>query len=449
MESNIRKYPQLSPQTAPRRRRPRVFYGWWIVCSSLILQSLGSGLLNSAFTLYFVPLQSEFGWSGALLAAGHSLGRFLRGVLGPFEGWLTDRFGPRRVAGSGLLLFGFGFVIFSRVESPLSFIIALSLMAIGSDLSGFVPTFTAVVNWFVKKRGLALGIASTGVGVGGLVAPALAWGIVTYGWRTIALMSGFIVWSVGMPMVLLLRHKPEQYGYLPDGRWPTSTAETQEEAGATNVILGEPDISGYSFSAREALRTSAFWLIAAGQASALLVVATVSVHQVPHMVQQMGMSLAAAGGVVAYSMSIFIVARLSGGFLADRIDKRILLTACSIGLAFGVLILTYATSIAHLFLFATFYGLGYGARGATQESLRADYFGRDSIGTIIGLSSAVIIIAPIIAPIFAGWMADLRGNYHVPFTILALMTGLGSILFLFAHKPVPNVMQPPFLEVKR
>ena len=433
VEVGIPQRPPISPQMAAGR--PRVFYGWWVVGASLVLLSLGSGLLTDAFTLYFVPLRREFGWSRTLLAAGSSLSRVKSGLFGPLEGWLTDRYGPRRVASTGVLLMGFGFVVFSRIESPLWFVIAFSLMAVGSSMSGFVPTFTAVVNWFFKRRGLAVGIASTGVGVGGLVAPVLAWSIVRYGWSTTALISGLIIWVVGLPMALLLRHKPEQYGYLPDGLAATPMAETEGEEATAE------ELSDYSFSAREALRTPAFWFLATGQASVLLVVSTVSVHQVPHMVQQMEMSLAAAGGVVAYSMSMFVVGRLSGGVLADRFNKRLLLTVCSLALAVAVLFLSYATSLYHLILFASFYGLAFGARGVTQESLRADYFGRESIGTIVGFSSMVVMLFPIAAPIFAGWMADQSGNYHVPFTILALLTGLGSILFLFAHPPVLNAQQ--------
>ena len=433
MEVAIPQRPLKKPQTAVGR--PRVFYGWWVVGASLVLLSLGSGLLTDAFTLYFVPLRTEFGWSRTLLAAGSSLTRVKSGLFGPLEGWFADRFGPRRVALTGVLLMGLGFVVFSRVETSLEFVIAFSLMAVGSSLAGFVPTFTAVVNWFVKRRGLAVGIASTGVGVGGLVAPVLAWSIVNYGWSTTAFMSGIIIWVVGIPMALLLRHKPEQYGYLPDGQMATPMTELEgEEATA------EP-VSEYSFSAREALRTPAFWFLATGQASVLLVVSTVSVHQVPHMVQQMEMSLGAAGGVVAYSMSMFMVGRLSGGVLADRFNKRLLLMGCSLALAIAVMFLSYATSLYHLILFATFYGLAFGARGVTQESLRADYFGRVSIGTIVGFSSTVVMLFPIAAPIFAGWMADQSGNYHASFTVLALLTGLGSLLFLFAHPPVSNARQ--------
>ena len=408
-------------------RQSRFFYGWWIVGASLVLMSLGGGLLTDAFTLYFLPLQRQFGWSKTLLSAGSSLTRVKSGLFGPLEGWLTDRFGPRRVALSGILLMGFGFVVFSRMDSSLWFFFAFSLMAVGASLSGFVPTFTAVVNWFVKRRGLAVGISSLGVGVGGLIAPILAWSIVAHGWSTTALASGLIIWIVGTPMALLLRHKPEQYGYLPDGLTSTQVAE-----------MSDNEFPLHDFSAKEALGTRAFWFLATGQASVLIVVSAVSVHQVPHIVVQMGMPLAAAGGVVAYAMSMFMVGRLAGGILSDRFNKRFLLTTCSLCLSVSILFLSYASNVYHLIVFATLYGLSFGARGVTQESLRADYFGRRAIGTIIGFSSTVVMIVPILSPIIAGWMADQSGNYHAPFTIFAFLTGLGSLLFLFAKPPIQS-----------
>ena len=322
------------------------------------------------------------------------------------------------------------------------YFVAFTMLALGTSFSGFLPISATLVNWFFRKRSLAMGIAMSGMGVGGLFAPVLALSLTTLGWRTTAVISGFIIWSIGVPMSLLLRHKPEQYGYLPDGRQPASADGQQGSSPAARATSGSDVTSESDFPAREALRTSAFWLLAAGHASALLVVSTVALHQVPHMVQQLGMSLEAAGGIVAYMMGMSIVGRLSGGFLADRINKRALLAACMLGHTAGLLSLAYATNLVHLIMYGTFHGLAWGARAPTQQSIRADYFGRTSFATIVGFSSVVITVTSITAPIFAGWLADIRGNYRLPFTILALLTGLGSIFFLFARRPAPRRAPP-------
>lgn len=431
----------LSLFLGTRRRVQRVFYGWWIVAAGFALQVLHGGLLFHGFTVYFVPLQAEFGWTRALLSSGFSLTRLESGILGPLQGWAVDRLGPRRIVIVGILIFGGGFVLFGGIQSIFMFFVAFVLMALGSSLGGFLAVSATVTNWFARKRATAMGIAMTGMGVGGLLVPGLAWSMTTFGWRPTAVASGLIIWLVGIPAALLLRHKPEQYGYLPDGAQASPIVERAQRSAVATAHREEAATPEHGFTAREALRTPAFWLLSGGHASALLVVSSVSIHQVPHMVQQMQLSLEAAGGVVAYLMVMTVAGQIAGGYVADRVNKRALLVACMLGHASGLLFLAYATTVVHLVMFGTLHGLAWGIRGPTIQSLRADFFGRGSFGTILGFSSLVIMMGMMVAPIFAGWLADLRGDYRLAFTILALLTALGSVFFLFARKPVPRTLR--------
>jgi len=423
-----------------RRHVQRVFYGWWIVAAGFAIQALNGGLLFHGFTVYFVPLQAEFGWSSVLLSTGFALTRVESGILGPLEGWVVDRLGPRLIATCGLLLFGGGFIFFSRIHSIPMFFLAFAVMALGSSLGGFLPVTATVANWFARKRALAIGITMTGAGVGGLLVPALAWGMTTYGWRPMAVASGLTIWLVGIPAALLLRHRPEPYGYLPDGAQASSLVEQRRDSAVATTLSGGGATSGHSFSVREALRTPAFWLISSGHAFALLVVSAVSLHQVPHMVQHVGLSLEAAGGVVAFLMIMTVVGQLSGGYVADRMNKQALLVICMLGHATGLLLMAYATTLAQLLLSAIFHGLAWGVRGPTLQAIRADFFGRASFATIYGFSTLITMVTMTIAPIFAGWLADLRGDYRLAFTILAILTGFGSLFFLFARKPIPRAL---------
>jgi MFS family permease len=133
---------------------------------------------------------------------------------------------------------------------------------------------------------------------------------------------------------------------------------------------------------------------------------------------------------------VSVVGRIVGGFLADRSNKRVVLVASMLSHAFGLVMLAYASSIVQVFLFAIFHGLAWGARAPTQNAIRAEYFGRKSIGLILGLGTVVVTLASVSAPIFAGWLADLRGDYRLAFTILAVLTALGSLFFAFARRPV-------------
>ena len=419
-----------APETAQRPTR-RVFFGWWIVGAGFSLQAINGGLLFHGFTVYFLPLQDHFGWSGALIAGAFSLSRFESAILGPIHGWAVDKYGARYIVLFGIIVFGIGFLLFSAVNSILTFFLAFAFLSVGSSLGGFLSISATIAQWFSRKRSLAMGISMTGMGLGGVMVPAIAWSVTNQGWQTTAFISGILVWVIGIPSAFLMRHKPEAYGYLPDGDLPAVV-----EPGVPDG-LGDSHVTDGSFSARQALQTPAFWLLSGGHAAALLMVSTVSIHQVPHMVRSVGLSLEAAGGMVALLLAITVVGQLGGGYVADRINKQLLLVVCMLGHAVGMLFLAYATTVPHLLIFAVLHGLAWGVRGPTIQAIRADFFGRAAFGTIMGFSSMVIMVAMIAAPIFAGWMADLRGgDYQLPFTILAGLVGLGSVFFVFARKPV-------------
>jgi len=412
-----------------------VFFGWWIVISGCILQSLHSGLLGQGFTVYFLHLQEEFGWSRTLLSTGFSLSNIVNGILAPFEGWLSDRFGPRRLVLSGMVMMGTGFIFLSTVHSIVSYFLSFAVIACGASLGGYLPISIVVLNWFVRRRSLALGIASAGHGLGGLIILLVAWNVVNNGWRPTAMVSGILILVVGTACALLLRQRPEKYGYLPDGDKPAKskavTPETQTEQTDTDIDLpGAED-----FTVQEALKTRSYWLIAAGHASAVLTISAVSLHLAPHLVQRMDMSLEAAGSIVSLLLFMSIAGRLIGGVLADRMDKRWLLVGSMISHTIGLLLLANATTMFQIVLFTIFHGVAWGARGLIQNSIRAEYFGRKAIGSILGIASIPVVIAIVVSPIFTAWLADLKGDYHIAFSILAAYTAAGTLFFAFAKKP--------------
>ena len=413
-----------------------IFFGWWIVASGCILQSLHSGLLGQGFTVYFLHLQEEFGWSRTLLSTGFSLSNIVNGVLAPFEGWLSDRFGPRRLVLTGMVMLGTGFIFLSTVNSIVSYFLSFTVIACGASLGGYLPISVVVLNWFVRKRSIALGIASAGHGLGGLIVLLVAWSVVNNGWRPTALVSGIAILVVGTTCSLLLRQRPEKYGYLPDGDKPISRKKGEQE---NQEQTTEPDIvlpSAEDFTVQEALKTRSFWLIAAGHSSAVLTISAVSLHLAPHLVQRMDMSLEAAGTIVSLLLFMSIAGRLIGGVLADRMDKRWLLVGSMISHTIGLLLLANATTMFQIVLFTIFHGVAWGARGLIQNSVRAEYFGRKSIGSILGIASIPVVLAIVVSPIFTAWLADLNGDYHFAFSILAAYTAAGTLFFAFAKKPV-------------
>src|SRR6266567_286397 len=145
-------------ETATTRRLPRVFYGWFVVLGGFGIQALQGALLNSSYGAYVVLLQRDFGWSKTIFAAGYSLQQVEQGVIGPLQGWLIDRFGARVVMRGGVVVFGLGFILFSRFDSLLTFYASMIVLALGVSLGGFLPLAATIVNWFVRRRSTAMGL---------------------------------------------------------------------------------------------------------------------------------------------------------------------------------------------------------------------------------------------------------------------------------------------------
>lgn len=410
------------PPTAAAR--PRLFFGWYIALAAYVIHVLNGGLLFHAFSAYILPLQAEFGWSRAAVSGVFSMVRAESGILGPLQGWLVDRYGPRLMMRVGIVLFGMGYIAFSRIDSIAQFYLAFALIALGSSLGGFIPIATTITHWFVRKRATVLGATMTGMGVGGLLVPIIVWSLDDYGWRETAFYSGLLIWLVGLPCTQFMRHRPEQYGLRPDG----------DSARADGVALehGEDEVQ---FSTRQALRTPAFWFLSVGHGAALFVVGTVLVHQIPHMIEHIGLTAEQAAANVTLLLGFSIAGQLAGGWIGDRIDKRWTMIACMWMHAVALVLFAYADSRSDTVLFAALHGTAWGVRGTLINAIRADYFGRASFATISGFASLIIMIGMTTGPLFAGFLHDALGNYRQAFVILAGLAALGSGFLWMARKP--------------
>lgn len=417
------------------RSRPRLFYGWYVVLGGIGIQALQGALLNSSYGTYTAVLQNSFGWSKTALAGGYSLQQVTQGVIGPLEGFLIDRFGARAVMRIGIVVFGIGFVLFSRFNSLLTFYAALTVIAVGVGLGGFVPLSAAIVNWFIRRRSTAMGLMSTGMGIGGFLAPVVAWSLIANGWRATAFASGLIVIAAGLPLTQIMRSNPEPYGYLPDGAPPQDGVAGAAASISDTADVTVPDRSS-DFTVGEAVHTSAFWLIAFGHGAALLVVSAVNVHLVSHLQQRLGYSLTRAAFFVAMITTFSMVGQVGGGYLGDRVSKRALAVACMLMHATALLVLAYATALWMVVAFAVLHGLAWGVRGPQMQAIRADYFGRSAFGKIYGVSLPIITLGTVGGPMVAGIMADTFGNYQSGFTILAAFSAAGAIFWLLLRKPV-------------
>ena len=419
------------------RPQGRVFYGWWMVAAGAGVQLIIGLFFNQAASVYNAVLRDEFGWSRTVISAAFSVARFESGILGPLQGWMIDRYGPRAVMISGLLLFSLGLMAFSQIQNLPMFYATFLMMAVGSSLGGFLAITVALVSWFSSHRAKALAISQSGFAVGGLLIVVLVFAIEQLGWRTTAFLSGVVVLVTAVPMAMLIRHRPEAYGETADGILHNTRADAApEEHTRAHDQAVNPDGSE-DFTARQAMRTRAFWLISLGHASALLIVSAVQVHLVLHLNENLGYSLTQASLVLSLMTGMQMAGQVSGGFLGDRFNKRVIVVGCMASHAVGLLLLAYAQGYPMLIAFAVLHGWAWGTRGPLMQAIRADYFGSAAFGTVMGFSSLIILIGMVLGPIIAGLSFDLTGDYRAGFVVLAVVAALGSLVFLVSTRPDP------------
>ncbi|HEY4669838.1 MAG TPA: MFS transporter [Tepidiformaceae bacterium] len=422
---------------APSRQglRSRLFYGWWIVIAGAGVQFLQSSLLGQAYGAYVVLLRDEFGWGKTLLSGAAALREAETGLVGPAQGWLLDRFGPRVVARTGVVILAVGFMLFSRIQSPLTFYAAFIVMSIGASLMGYLTITFTVVQWFERRRSTAISLASAGFALGGMAVPIVVVLLEAFGWRATAFGSGVFVLLVGLPLTQVLRHHPSELGLAPDGDGAVPVAS------ARSGLPLQPHST--DFTLREALHEPSFWWISLGHASALFVVSAMGVHLVSHLTESQGYSLGQASATVFAMTFLFLVGTISGGLLGDRLNKRLLVVCCMVMHMAGLLLLSHATNLGMVVAFVILHGLAWGWRGPQMAALRADYFGRAAFGKILGVSNVVIILGTISGPLIAGFMYDRTGNYRIGFDFIAGIALAGSIFFILARKPPPPARSVP------
>jgi MFS family permease len=419
--------------------KPRkLFYGWVIVTAGFLNQVLHSGLGFQGFGTFLLPLEREFGWSKATLAAARSLMQVESGLMGPLEGALVDRFGPKPIMLVGTFIFGLGLILVSLINSVWSYYLVFVVVALGTSLGGFLVMSVSINNWFRCRRTLAMSIAQTGLGVSGIIIiPLLLWSHATFGWRVTALGAGLSAWAIGIPVSLMVRRSPERYGVLPDGdEMPAPGADLAHTGRGAS---GEQPRGGglIDFTLAEAIRTPAFWLLGFGHGLSIMVINAVTVHQFAHMEQGIGLSVAATGLAVGVMSVTNIIGRLAGGVLGDQYDKRYLSALGMLGAAVALVVFATAHSLAQTMVFSVLYGFSWGMRGPLMNSIRGEYFGRASFGRIVGFASLLTLPGALFGPIFAGIMADVLGDYVRGFIILAVLSGMGFVMFLAAKPPAP------------
>ncbi len=436
--------------------RPRIFYGWYIVAAAAAINVYGAGVWFYGFPIFYKALLDEFGWTAAAGALVISLSRLEGGLEGPIIGWAVDKFGPRLMAIIGAIITGIGFMVMSRVSEfsigPIhvsSFVAFVLLyagwMSIGYN-TGFGHASMASVNaWFIRKRSRAFAIFSVGAGGSGFTVFLLGYLVDRVGWRDTAFLAGVGIFIIIIPISLLLRHKPEQYGYLPDGDTKDDllTAQTARD---DSIKKGHPSDTivpdNYDFSVKESLQSFAFWMLILGTGARAFAMTSIVVHQIVYLTEVRDIPLVQASAALGGMVSISIIGRLGFGILGDYIDKRHLLIGTILLQAVGVYILMTATSLGMVWVFVVVYGIAYGGAIPVYMAIIGEYFGRKNYATIRGFNQLFHIPTTVAGPVFAGWIYDTTGSYNFAFSIFIATMLIGVGFIFFARKPIPPMSVP-------
>lgn len=410
------------------KKHPRVFYGWWIVGASFLIAFYTGGVVFFGFTAIFEPLANEFGWSYAQISLATSLRGFEMGLLAPLVGLVVDRWRPRRLIFGGAIFIGIGLMLLSLINSLGMFYGAFILIAIGMSAVSSTVLLTVVVNWFREKVAIATGIVVSGYAVGGILVPIVTVLVDKYEWRTAMIILGLSTLVIALPLSLLIRHKPEQYGYLPDGNV------------SSPVVVDESLISGRStmmdISTRETGTRSVFWRIALASVCHMLVTSAVVTHVMPYLTSvgiSRSVSSLAAGALALASIG----GRLGFGWLGDKLDNRRVAAAGFALMALGLLSFGWLiTGWTWLLLpFIVLFSTGWGGSVTMRASLLREYFGRSRFSKIYGFVAGVSMLGAIVGAPLAGWVFDKWGTYQWIWFVFAGLAVIALVLVATIPRP--------------
>ena len=414
------------------------FYGWVVVAVVFITMAVGVNA-RTAFSLLFPPILAEFGWERGVTAGAFSFGFLVSAVLSPSLGRLMDRRGPRVVTELGVGLIGIGLLLATWVSRPWQLYATLGIMVGGGSVCiGYTGQSLFLPNWFVRRRGLAMSLAFSGVGVGSVILLPWLQGLIgRSGWRAACWAMGLLVLLLLVPLNLLLRQRPEDMGLEPDG---DRTARGAAASRPSNVV--DTAWAAVDWTLARAARTARFWWIAIGYFTALFSWYAVQVHQTKYLIE-IGFSPHDAAWALGFVSLTGIPGQIGLGHLSDRIGREWVWAAGSLGFAIcygALLLLAGSPTMPLLYLMVVSQGmLGYGITSVVG-AIPAEIFQSRHYGSIFGTLMLSSIAGGAAGPWLTGVLHDHTGSYTLAFWIAIGSSALSAVaIWLAAPRKVRAV----------
>ncbi len=421
------------PSNSRRKNKPKLFYGWIIaICCFFSAQTYG---FFFSLGVFFKPLQGEFGWGAGIISTIHSLHLVVLVVSMPILGRMADRYGAKRMFAVSAVFMGLGFFLCGTVKELWHFYLFYLIASLGVGAATALPT-SIVQKWFTKKKGLALGIASSGIGAGPLVAAPLAQYLIShYGWRASYFIIGGFVWIVLTIVALAMVDKPEDMGLRPLGEEEFNTSVHVDRQKGQDPIEGEPCRQNRTgWTARDAIRTKTFFLLGIIWLLCAVPIHLIMIHIVPFAINE-GIPGGTAAAGLGFIGGISMVGRLLGGAFSDLVGLK---KSLIIATFFTAVALLWLPAIENIYMFSIFiviYGFFYGARVPQIPGLIGKYFGNMNLTEIMGILWALAGIGAIIGSMAGGIIFDMTVSYVIAFLFAAFCFGSAGTLALFLKAP--------------
>jgi MFS family permease len=405
------------------------FYGWVLVAIAFVTMAVGVNA-RTAFSLLFPAILDEFGWDRGMTAGAFSFGFLVSAVVTPFVGRLIDLRGPRLVIELGVIAMGVGLLLASLIREPWQLYLTLgALTGGGVNCLAYTGQSLYLTNWFVRRRGLALSIAFSGVGIGSItILPWLGWLIENAGWRSACLWLGILVLVLLAPLNLLLKRRPEDLGLAPDGT-PSDNASADH---AANVI--DHAWVAVDWTLGRALRTARFWWIAAGYFCGLFSWYAVQVHQTKYLIE-IGFGSSEAAWALGLVSLVAVPGQIAFGHLSDRVGREWVWTIGNLGFVIcciALIGLRTAPSTALLYGMIIAQGtLGYSLT-SVMGAIPAEIFEGRHYGSIFGTVMLAAILGGAAGPWVAGVLYDSTGGYSVAFWIATACSAISIVAIWLA-----------------
>jgi MFS transporter, OFA family, oxalate/formate antiporter len=399
-------------------------YGWVVLAACFLITTL-TYAGSYSFGLFFKPLRSEFGWSAAQTSGVFSLFMFCYCFFGIFTGLAVDRLGPRITVIAGGLCLGSGFLLSGMVHKLWQIYLSYGLLAGAGMSSVYGPVLTTASRWYRRRQGLALGIVSSGIGLGTFVGPPIFGRLIpAYGWRLSYLAAGAGIGSVMILLGVLLRRDPIHAAEL----------YKERENPAVERRSAEPS-SVDEWSARKVIWTKPFWLYAAVYVMVGFGLQMMLAHLVPYMQETYKLSPGVAAAVFSTIGVASAAGRLIMGGISDYLGTRKSLALSLATEAVAVALILLSTQPWMLYPFGVLLGFGYGGHAPQFPALIRELFGIKQMGRNLGLQQIFYGVGALLGPLLAGWMFDHTGTYVLPFSAAAGVLLLGAWLSLALKRP--------------